>query len=112
MPADRIITLSIRAEGERNVHGEYIPGAVIASPTLWATVVDSGSSDVETVGGVDVVQRKDFTVRWRRDALVAGPQRVAIVDEYGHTFDVETIDENTNPANRRRFITLQAVAVL
>ena len=72
MPADRLITLTVRAEGMRDDTGVYIPGTVIATLRPWVQVVDSGSSDLEDAGGVAVVRRKDFTLRWRADVIRGG----------------------------------------
>ena len=41
MPADRLITLTVRAEGMRDDTGVYIPGAVIATLRPWVQVAQS-----------------------------------------------------------------------
>ena len=110
MPADRLVTLRISATGTRNEFGEFVPGEVSEFPGVWATVLDAGSSDLETGGGVQVVQRKEFTIRWRADVLEAGPSRLDVVDEYDRLFLTEELTENTDPNNRRRFVTVVGVA--
>ena len=43
MPADRRIIVNVSAEGHRDEHGEYVPGA-ITEHRLWATDIPGAPS--------------------------------------------------------------------
>ena len=109
MPLDRRITLRVASSGTRNEFDEYVPGA-LHEYGLWALVSDTGATDDEEEVGTRVEQRRTFTIRWRRDAIDAGPSRVSIVDEYGRIYEAENITEDTDPMRRRRFLDITAKA--
>ena len=63
MPADRLITVNLMAEGMRNEHGEYVDGVVTAIRT-WATRSDKSQEDKEQEGGALDTTRRDWRIRW------------------------------------------------
>lgn len=105
MPLDRRITVKIFAEGTFDKNGDYTPGA----PTdyeIWGERQATGSSDQETEGGIVVTSSARWTVRWFRELALAAVRNVAVVDEYGHMWNVESVNEGDV---RRRFIEIGAV---
>lgn len=108
MPLDRIITVNIEAEGHRDDQGDYIPGPV-TSHRMWARVTDGGSSDALAEGGIVVVKRAVWDVRYRRDILETIPNRLSVVDEYGTRYHVETV---TDYQARRRAIRITGAEVV
>ena len=73
--------------------------------------LDSGSSDIEDVGGTRIRQRKDFVVRWRRDIITTPTVFLSVLDEYSRAFNVEEVTDNSDVRSRRRFLTITAVLV-
>ena len=105
MALDRRITIRIRAEGTRDGHGEYVPGAVTEYP-VWAEQRGAGSADTVTPQGTEVTAVRAYTVR-HFEALAEAPiSRVDVVDHRGHVWNAENI---TLSDARRRFIDISAL---
>ena len=105
MPLDRVITLE-RDEGGF-VLGEYVPDwQPIDGGPMWAQQNSAGSSDVETSGGVLVQAARNYTIRWRADLFDVSPALLRIIDDLGHTWNVDSIAESDH---RRRVIGIQCL---
>lgn len=103
---DRIVTLHLAAAGARNEHGEWEPGEV-RDVRIWAELADGGSIDVETRGGVARLLRLIVNLRWRRDLAEIPPDRLALTDDRGRRFNVESVTDHT--IARQRLVTLAVV---
>ena len=93
MPADRLITVNVIAEGQRNQYGEYVPGATTAFRT-WATRQDLSQEDKEQEGGIRDETRRDWRIRWDSRIAVTPVSRLEVVDG-GLTFNVLNLLEVT-----------------
>ena len=106
---DRRITLRIQGPRTLNEYAEPVPGVITEHPE-WCTQEDGGFAEVTAFGGVAILNRKQFLIRWRRDVLDASKDQITIRDEYGDLYNVELINESFNPLSRRRFIVLSGIA--
>ena len=108
MPADRLITVNVMAEGMRNEHGEFVDGAVTAVRT-WATRFDKSQEDKEQEGGQLDTTRRDWRIRWDSRIANTPASRLEVVD--GVTFNVLNMVEVTGRRGelRRRFLDIQGV---
>ena len=102
---DRLIVLSIEAEGTRDDQGHYVPGAVTDS-SAWATRRDKTLDNIVEGGGDRAIAERAYTVRWRADLAAAVPSRVKVTD--GVIFQVSNILETED--RRRRFMILETTA--
>ena len=73
---------------------------------MWAQQNGAGSSDVETSAGVLVQAARNFTIRWRADLFDVSPALLRIIDDLGHTWNVDSIAESDQ---RRRVIGIQCL---
>ena len=99
---DRVVTLTVEAEGEFVSGGHYVEGATTVTKT-WARrrqssgdlVLDAGGTRFDTPGTF-------YRVRWRRDLSIAQANNVQVEDhDMGKTFDaISILDQD----RRRRFI--------
>ena len=105
MALDRRITIKIEELGTRDDEGEYIPGPVAEYP-VWAERRAAGSSDQATGGGFITVSAQNYGVRWFRELELADIALVEVEDEYGVTWDADSISPNDA---RRRFINIQVL---
>jgi hypothetical protein len=105
MALDRRITIKIEAFGTRDENGQYVPGAVTEYP-VWAERRAAGSSDQATGGGFVTVSAQNYGVRWFKALELADIALVAIEDEFGQTWDADSIAPNDA---RRRFINIQCL---
>ena len=121
MALDRRITIKIEAPGRRATQddvdagvmvdgvlvgaGEYIPGPVTAYP-VWAERRSAGSSDQATTGGFITQSAQNYGVRWFQDLELANIALVEVEDEFGITWDADSISPSDA---RRRFINLQVL---
>ena len=110
MPADRRIRINIMEIGDTDQHGEYIEGPT-TSYDVWALVEDQGSTDEQAEGGFTIHSRKAFTVRWQYAIARGNPGLMEVIEEYGHRFNVEEVQENSGRRNRRRFIEIVGLQV-
>ena len=92
MPFDRVATLTIRAEGARNDEGEYVPGDIVVEEDVWCQVRDGGFFEQVDIGGTDIIQRSNFSLRWRDDVLTLGPELIEI-DLEGRTYTIQSVDD-------------------
>ena len=110
MPAyDRKITISIEAMGDFDDHGEYQPGPS-TSYSVWASVSDGGSTDVERAEGTIIVQGKLWQMRWTSIFAVANVNFTTITDETGAMYNCERIAEQTQ-FGRHRVIEMEGISV-
>ena len=109
MPADRLITVNLMAEGMRNEHGEYVDGVVTAIRT-WATRSDKSQEDKEQEGGALDTTRRDWRIRWDSRIANTPASRLEVVDGL-ETFNVLNMVEVTGRRGelRRRFLDIQGV---
>lgn len=105
MPLDRPITLGLEAEGTY-VMGVYRPGPV-TNVRAMAQLESAGSTDQTDRTGTFVTEVIRFTIRYREDVARHPISRMEITDEYGHTFNIETKDNEAG--GRRRYISLSAI---
>ena len=101
---NRIITIGIEAEGDRDEDGHYIPGPS-TDYRVWAATQGQGSTDAETVGGTRIFEIRQFTVRFLEVIARARTDLMTITDEYGYLWEPEEIAEGSR---RRRYIEISA----
>lgn len=117
MPLDRPITLRMEAEGRRNRHGEYEPGAV-TDVRVWASRVESLTRTREVeLEGTRTEGRGVWRIRWRSDVAGHSPGQVRIVAD-GSTWQATRIAETDGRSTtaeairalseRRRFLDIEA----
>lgn len=102
MPFDRVIVVHVQAEGTFTQGGDFVPGATTDIRT-WARVNDGGTFERIRSEGVDVIQRKVFTFRYREDIAMTPPDRLSVTDEHGFNFDIDT---SIDYPERKRWIQL------
>ena len=109
MPADRRITITVTAEGMRNIHGEYQEGSTTAIQ-VWATRRDLSQQDIIEAGGQRDETRRDWQIRWDSRIAVTPVSRLEVVDG-GQTFNALNVIEDTgrNGDFRRRWLRIQGV---
>ena len=107
MTLDRIIDIEIKAEGDRDDTGEFLPGMTTTS-RVWATRMDRSLEDIEQEGGTRNIARRDYRVRWRSDIAGALPTNVTIADG-AQVFQVSNLTEEEEAHGRRRFMVLECV---
>ena len=110
MPVDRIITLRIHAEGMRDEHGEYVPGAA-TDYTVWASRFDATLRDIEESGGTRNETQRDWRIRYRADvAAIVELTRLEVI-ENGVQFNVQNVIEETgrDGKTRRRWLRITGV---
>ena len=109
MPADRVITVNIEAEGTRDIHGIYTPGPVTAV-RMWASQRDKSLRDIIESGGLRDTGERTWRVRWRSDLYNTPTSRIEVVDG-SRTFGVTNMVELTgrDRMTRRRFIELEGI---
>ena len=107
MPADRLVTVNIEAEGSRDQFGQYVPGAV-TPVRMWARSRDKSLRDIIESGGRRDTGERNWQVRWRSD-LAATPTSRLTVQDGSRLFSVDNMIELTgrDRATRRRFIELE-----
>ena len=106
MALDRRITVRIGdGAGERNMFGEFIPGAFV-DYVVWAEQRGAGSADAETAGGTVVQAARSYTVRWFSELAVANIAFVTVIDEDGFNWNAENISESDA---RRRLIYIETI---
>lgn len=104
---DRVITVRI-ATGGRNNYGEYVE--TVAESRAWATRTDQSLEDIEEAGGERNEATRTYMVRWTSALAQAPASAVSIVDD-DLVFNVLNLIEASGPrVDRRRFITIEAVA--
>ena len=89
MPLDTPITIRLEAIGDRNEHGEYVPGPVTEYP-VWADQVNSGSTDQITPNGTFVTEVRTFTVRWFQELANHQTDLITLTVE-GNRWDIESV---------------------
>ena len=105
---DRLITLTLRAEGVR-VSGRYQIGPIIFDGPVWARYEDFGSSlDLVVDTSVSTTETRNFRVRYdpRLINLTALAEQVVVTDEDGITWTTQQVAEADS---RRRFHRIQCV---
>ena len=113
MPADRRITINVSAEGHRDQHGDYVPGAVTPI-AAWASRRDVSQELKVSRDGTRDLASRDWRVRW--DSRIANsPARLLKVVDEGVEFIIVNMAEVTQqrergaPELRRKFIDLEGV---
>ena len=102
---DRLITLSILAEGMRDEHGEFQDGPVIFTGQVWARYDDVGSGqEISTGGLLRVVEYRNFIIRWRTDLTTTRSGNIGVTDEDNKGWAVTRVSEEDA---RRRFMQLE-----
>ena len=111
MPADRLLTINVMAEGAY-VDGIWTPGAVTAI-RVYGTRRDRSAQDIEQEGGVQGETRRDWRVRWDSRIAAVAVDRLEVAEDGGLTFNVLNMTEVTTQRRgqplRRRFLDLQGV---
>ena len=87
------------------MNGVYIPGPVTAYP-VWAERRAAGSSDQATGGAFITVSAQNYGVRWFQALELADIALVEVEDEFGQTWDADSIAPSDA---RRRFINIQVL---
>ena len=102
---DRIVTLNIQAEGDRDDTGEFVPGKVTTS-RVWATRDDRSLENVIEAGGARGIAERGYKVRWRSDLASTLPTNVSIRDG-SQSFQVSNVTEDSEGQGRRRYLLLE-----
>ena len=101
---NRVVTVSVEAEGTRDENGRYVPGPV-TDYRVWAVQTAAGSTDYETSEGTRIAQIVRWTIRYTAEIALARTDRVTITDENGFVWDPESIAESQR---RRRYLDITA----
>ena len=102
---DRIVTLNIQAEGDRDDTGEFVPGKATTS-RVWATRDDRSLENVIEAGGDRGIAERAYKVRWRSDLASTLPTNISVQDGT-QSFQVSNIVEETEGHDRRRYMVLE-----
>ena len=109
MPAlDRRIIVRITTSARDPETGELVESQ--DDFPVWATVADSSSFDTESQGGTFTTALRKFVVRWRREFDQASTDSLVILDGV-QIFNVTNLVRQRDGAERRRFMSLEGVAV-
>jgi head-tail adaptor len=99
---DRLITLTLRGEPTRDKHNRAVPGPVTFRGKVWARL-ESAVSDVDfSTGTIRPSGDRRYRVRWREDLETTPPSRITVTDEYGVSFNVQSVE----PVDRKRYVEL------
>ena len=99
MPADRLITVMIEAEGSRPQYGEYVLGSFTSIRT-WASRRDLVREDLDLPEGVRPNTRRTWRIRWDSRIVATPTVHLWVVDEENLLFDVENVVEVTEQPGR------------
>ena len=100
MPFDRVITLRLFDEGTFQ-DGIYEPGPA-TDYTIWAEKEPAQVIEHLERGGIRIVDRITFRIRWRRDILEASPAQTEVIDDVGTRLGVVELREDDPAAGARR----------
>lgn len=99
---DRLLKLTIRAPRDLS-NPTQVPDVAFEG-NVWAFYSDGGAGTELTVGGVLIVQYRDYLIRWRADLLDYFLPDLGIEDDDGDSWTAQRISE---PGTRRRYMQIQ-----
>ena len=105
MTLDRIIDIEIKAEGDRDDTGVFLPG-MTATSRVWAERDDKSLENVVESGGDRGIAERGYKVRWRSDLASTLPTNITIQDG-AQVFQVSNVTEDSEGHGRRRFMVLE-----
>lgn len=114
MPQDRIVTVNVTAMGDRDEHGDFVPGPVTAH-RVWVSKRDDDAERVIETGGMRSERQRRWRMRWIGSVYTSALSLLQVVDN-GRIFNVinvvEVVNQRNAPDLRRRFIDLTGVEVI
>ena len=105
---DRRITVR-RTSYATNAFGE--DEEVVTDIALWAGVADQSAFDTEEEGGTFTERLRKWMVRWRADLASVPVEELTVIDA-GEDFNVQNLVRQRERGERRRFMTIEGIAIL
>ena len=112
MPFDRRITVQIRGPSYRDDQDRFVPGAPV-DYHVWAEYRPQDLIRIAQVGGIATVTHANWRFRFFSEAIEASADlsSLKVIDEFGESFTVQNLYEDTgrDDDQRRRYIIAEGV---
>ena len=78
---------------------------------IWAGAADQSAFDTEEEGGTFTERLRKWMVRWRADLASVPVEELTVIDA-GEDFNVTNLVRQRERGERRRFMTIEGIAIL